>query len=43
MLVGSKGDTVIETIFCCIAYFITIGLFATILSTITMILDTLEE
>lgn len=41
MLIGSKGGTATETIFVCIILFFTVGLFATILSRISMILDDL--
>jgi len=34
LLIGSKGDTSIETIYCIIILFITIGLFAYILNSI---------
>ena len=34
MLVGSKGDTDIETVFTCVTLLTTVGLFATILSRI---------
>lgn len=39
MLVGSKGETFLETIFCCATLVTTVGMFATILSKIAMILE----
>ena len=40
MLVGSKGDTFIETIFCSITLYVTIGAFAYILGNIGIFLKT---
>lgn len=42
MLVGSKGETFLETIFCCFTLLATVGMFATILSKIAMILEERE-
>ena len=42
MLVGSKGVTFLETIFCIITLFATVGMFATILSSISNILDDMD-
>lgn len=39
MLVGSKGNSFLETIFCCLTLLSTVGMFATILSKISMILE----
>ncbi len=39
MLVGSKGDTFIETLFCCFTLFGTVGMFATILSSVASIME----
>lgn len=39
MLVGSKGETFIETTFCCLTLLITVGFFALILSSINNILE----
>ena len=39
MLIGTKGQTFVETIFCCTTLFITVGMFATIISQISMILE----
>lgn len=41
MLIGTKGGTPVETVFVCIILFFTVGLFAVILSRISMILDDL--
>lgn len=35
MLVGSKGETLLETIFCCLTLMTTVGMFATILTRVT--------
>lgn len=43
MLVGSKGDTFIETIFCTLTLFTTIGAFAYILGNIASILEELKK
>ena len=42
MLVGSKGHTFLETIYCCVSLFATVGMFATILSKIAMVLEDME-
>lgn len=39
MLVGSKGETLIETCYCCLTLLITVGFFALILSSINNILE----
>jgi hypothetical protein len=39
MLVGSKGDTTIETCYCICSLFGTVGMFATILSKVASMLD----
>ena len=43
MLVGSKGHTFLETIYCCVSLFATVGMFATILSKIAMVLEDMEK
>ena len=43
MLVGSKGDTFFETIFCTLTLYITIGFFAIILGEIANVLSALAE
>ena len=43
MLVGSKGDTFVETIFCCCALFGTVGMFATILSSVASIMEEIDR
>jgi len=39
MLVGAKGDTFIETIFCTVILFTTVGIFAYTLSSISNIFE----
>lgn len=39
MLVGSKGETFVETVYCCSTLLITVGFFALIISSINNILD----
>ncbi|KRW99582.1 Cyclic nucleotide-binding protein [Pseudocohnilembus persalinus] len=43
MLIGTKGQTFLETIFCCITLLITVGMFAKILSKIQMILEEMHQ
>ena len=43
LLVGSKGDTFVETVFCIVVLLITIGLFAYIISTIGQIMEDLSR
>lgn len=43
MLVGSKGDTTVETVFCVCVLFCTVGMFAKILSAVAMVMEQMEE
>jgi hypothetical protein len=39
MLVGSKGGLFLETVYCCLSLFCTVGMFATILSKVASMLE----
>lgn len=43
MLVGSKGNTFLETAFCCLTLISTVGIFATILSKIAITLEDMDR
>lgn len=43
MLVGSKGETLLETIFCCLTLMTTVGMFATILTRVTQIIEEMDK
>lgn len=43
MLVGSKGETLLEIIFCCLTLLTTVGMFATILSKITQLIEEMDK
>lgn len=43
MLIGSKGETDIESIFCIITLICTVGMFATILSSVAMVMEEMEQ
>ena len=43
MLVGAKGDTFVETIFCTVILFTTVGIFAYTLSSISNIFEAITE
>lgn len=42
MLVGSKGETSLETLFCILTLICTVGVFATILSSVAMVMEQME-
>lgn len=42
-LIGTKGDTIIETLFCIFVLINTVGIFATILSRVAMVHDEMEK
>ena len=43
MLIGTKGNTFEETAFCCLIVIVTVGIFATILSKISMTLEDMDR
>lgn len=43
MLVGSKGETSLETLFCILTLICTVGVFATILSSVAMVMEQMEQ
>lgn len=42
-LIGTKGDTIIETIYCIFVVIFTIGIFATILSKVAQVNDEMGQ
>jgi 1,4-dihydroxy-2-naphthoate octaprenyltransferase len=43
MLIGTKGSTELETSFCVLVLFFTVGMFATILNTFNQIMDEIQR